>query len=1375
MTIRLSLITYVGFFFCMNVLHGQIEVTSGQEPPYTPQNLIENVFLGSGVEVLSITHDGDPSSVGFFSNAENDIGIERGLVMSTGRVINLPGPGSVFSSTDLGISINDNDVNAISTNMVRTDISRYIITFIPTADTLRFRYVFGSEEYPEFVCDQYNDVFGFFISGPGINGPYENNAINIATIPGTSTPVAINNVNNGNPNNPGCIPQNAQYYIDNQNGPNLTLDAFIRVFTAEVEVEPCEEYTIKLVISDIGDGLYDSGVFLEAKSFGTGSLKVQTTTVSLDGTITEGCASATLSFVLPSRVETDYLLDYSIFGNAQPGVDYLTIPPDLYIPAGDSIVSFVIDAYEDNIPEGLDTIFIDVQTNICNRDTFFFYIRENDIEPPDLGDDLSICTGDTIDLNGTLPIPEPVPPIFTNNNDVSIPTGVAGFSPVNVTGVQPFVLGPNVIKQICIDSISHQWISDIDMYLISPDGQFLELSTDNGADGGNGPGLDYYLNTCFTEDATMSIDEAGPGSVPYTGEWLPEGVWSDLWDSDHPTNGLWQLHVSDDQPGFNGTVHSWTICFKPSYELNYVWESDPFLTCYDCPESGAFPTDETTYVLHVTDSYGCEVTDSITISVNSALPPPDIDCFDQTDTSITVNWQAINGASGYQVSTDGINWTTVPSTTLEHTVTGLTLNDSATVYIRGLSGCNGQIDSILCYTSTCQSYTHNVDNLQHITCNGDEDGSVTLSVNGNNGPYTYELDGEVSTTGVFTNLGAGVYSFTVLDQSNCPLVDSITIQEPDALVGTAILVDTVTCFGGNDGAATIEVSGGLGTYSFLWDNASTDSIATNLSAGLATITVTDDNMCTFEVNLQIPEYPELNSVTNGNMPTCFGGSDGQVSAVPNGGAGGYTIVWTPQVSGSFDQFTYSDIPAGNYDYVLTDRNFCTIMGTIPLSQPAALTTTITGDSVSCFGGSDGSATVVVQGGTGNITYLWNDALAQITPTASNLIAGTYIVQISDENMCTATDTITIFEPAEITFAIDSMDVSCFGGNDGWASITPSGGSGSFTFDWASGQSTASITNLVANDYIVTVRDENNCTFVKTFHITEPGEIVVTESITDVGCNNNFSGAIQITPGGGSPPYQFNWIGPGNFNENSQDIFSLASGDYFLTVTDANLCTATFEYFVNQALALTSAGSQTPVTCFGNNDGSASVNVSGGNPPYQYLWQYDQSTGTVLDNIPAGTYLVGISDNTGCALIDTIEVLGPEQPVSSIVDAQDVLCYGDRTGRIIFETIGGTPPYTYSIDGNLFSPSEEWYNLEAGIYQVTTMDSEGCTDTATVTIIEPPELMIDLGGSILLNYGETTTLSVEIENAVFPVTYLWSEDSLGYLSCYDCPEPCSYYF
>lgn len=323
----------------------------------TPQQLVQDVLLGQGVAVTNITFTGDAQQIGYFDATNANFDIQEGVVMSTGDVNEVPGTGGFFASTILG-EPGDADLDVVS-SAGTNDAVVLEFDFIPTGDSIQFDYVFGSEEYPDFVNAGYNDVFVFIISGPGFNGPFANGGENIALIPGTVTPVTIDNVNDN---------VNSQYYNDNSGGgvDGVVFNGYTVTLTALAEVQCGEEYHIKFAIGDAGDSSYDSGVFLEARSFNSNAVEVDIATVSGDSAIVEGCTSATIDFFRP---DADSTLAVPIFtsGSAIDGVDYTGLPDTVFFAEGENQVTVSVDALDDGIfePEQ-DTLIITVfSVNLC--------------------------------------------------------------------------------------------------------------------------------------------------------------------------------------------------------------------------------------------------------------------------------------------------------------------------------------------------------------------------------------------------------------------------------------------------------------------------------------------------------------------------------------------------------------------------------------------------------------------------------------------------------------------------------------------------------------------------------------------------------------------------------------------------------------------------------------------------------------------------------------------------------------------------------------------------------------------------------------------------------------------------------------------------
>ena len=1333
-------------------LFAQMEVSDAATPPFTPENLISNIFLGDGVSILDITYEGDPLAVGYFKNGENAIGLERGIILTSGRAAAQScngGPfgadcnGNTFASNDMNSFAADPDLNAIA-NGTPQDVAKYTITFQPFADTLRFRYVFASEEYPEYSCSSYNDVFGFFISGPGITGPYSNNGKNIALIPGTNTPVAIDKIHPPDPTTPGCVGVNNQYY-NNNNGFALqpVYDGYLDIFIAEAVVIPCETYTIKIMISDVSDNWFDSGVFLEAKSFGTGSINVEAATISLDGTITEGCSNGSFTFSLPQEAEADLYLDYTIIGDAINGTDYEVIPDNLFIPQGQTSITVPINAIVDDLDEGLESIGIDIQRDVCNRDTFWIFIRDNEIVPPNLGNDLMICQGDSVQLDGTLPLPLPVPPSFTNDNTFFIDETAPVYSPIQVVGVQPVTLGPGVIQTVCVN-IDHNWVDDLDLYLISPSGQFIELSSMNGAN------CDNYTNVCFSPNATIPINYTFPwppcssGVEPgfANGTYLPEGVWEDLWDGSYFTNGIWQLLVLDESNGFDGEILDWTITFEPLYQLNYSWEPSEGLSCTDCPNPKASPEESTTYYLTVSDTYGCEVYDTITVKVEKEIPAPLVNCVSVSNNSIDFEWENVNGAMGYMVSVNGAAFTVPNNGPLGHTVTGLNLDETVTISVYGIGPCDGLIGTATCTTPSCDAPTIIIDEIRHIECFGDNNGFVSVTATGGAGDYTFGLDSTTTNVqGNFPGLNGGPHTFTVTDSWGCPNAITLNINEPAELIGVHKILNNVTCFGGSNGSATVDITGGIAPYMVNWSNGQEQDTVTNLPTGSHFVFITDANGCTHNFNFQITQPPQIILTTSAQGVGCNGANTGSVTVQVQGGVMPYFIQWDAN-AGNATTNTVNNLPAGSYTVAVTDSKGCVKLAEVQVDEPNGMDVTISKTDISCFGNADGTAMASVSGGSTPYTYLWNNG--STTADLTDLSTGIYEVTITDNGNCTTVASIEIETPTLLELSLAANEPLCFNDPSGATQSSVSGGTLPYTYAWDTGQNTSSLQGVAAGNYCLTVTDGNSCIVESCVEVTDPPALGATTTTTNAACNSP-EGSINLSVLGGQPPYQFLW----SSGDDTEDVSGLLPGPYEVTITDANNCTIVTSATINETEAISIDFTTNEILCNGENTGAINITVAGGSGDYTFAWTGPNGFATDskdIQNVVGGNYTLSIEDTDGCSFSTQITIDQPATPLEIFHTITNVACPGEQNGAIRLEATGGTPPYTYQLNSNGFIGNPNFFSLQSGFYNIRVKDKNGCLlDFPDLLVDEPQPFSVDLGDDIVASFGEQVSITPTLAN------------------------------
>lgn len=358
----------------------------------TPVQLVQNVLLGPGITASGISYTGDPASRGYFDGSASNIGFSSGVILSSGDISDAEGPNDSPGSFGTGSLPGDPDLDIIM-SVSSYDAAILEFDFIPTSDTIKFRYVFGSEEYMEYVGggSNINDGFGFFISGPGISGPFTNGAMNIALIPGTSLPVTMNNLNLFN---------NSAYYFDNGNGlgsgtapdgTTVQYDGFSVPLTATAIVQCGQTYHIKLAVADGFDHVIDSGVFLEEGSFAsTGHVVITPSTGSggfpgmNDTTIYEGCGSASIVFDrgITNLSNPDTVVLY-YGGTATNGVDYSFVNDTLFYAPGQDSLLLTINSLRDSNIEGTESVSMTMYTSTpCRgKDTTVLHILILDTPP----------------------------------------------------------------------------------------------------------------------------------------------------------------------------------------------------------------------------------------------------------------------------------------------------------------------------------------------------------------------------------------------------------------------------------------------------------------------------------------------------------------------------------------------------------------------------------------------------------------------------------------------------------------------------------------------------------------------------------------------------------------------------------------------------------------------------------------------------------------------------------------------------------------------------------------------------------------------------------------------------------------------------------
>jgi len=754
-----------------------------------------------------------------------------------------------------------------------------------------------------------------------------------------------------------------------------------------------------------------------------------------------------------------------------------------------------------------------------------------------------------------------------------------------------------------------------------------------------------------------------------------------------------------------------------------------------------------TYIVTITDAKGCTATSSVTINNVGAPVGNVILVIDVTKNGGNDGTATVGATGGILPYT--FKWSTNP---VQTGPIGIGLGAGTyTVTITGLNGCTASVQVVINQPAAVSSVNSQVD----VNCFGASTGSATVNVSGGVAPYNYLWNTTpAQNTATASNLAAGNYIVTITDKNGATHTESFTITEP-ADITISNTVTNVSCNGGLNGKIALNVTGGTSPYTYVWNTSPVQntSTASNLTAGVYQVTVTDANSCTKTSLVNVSEPSVLSSSTSSTDENCNDGK-GSATVITNGGVSPYTYNW----SNSGTSSTINNINGGNYTVTITDANNCTITNSIVVNNVGGPSASISSSTdVTVNGGSDGSASVNVSGGVTPYTYSWNTTPPQTTATATNLAAGTYIVTVSGANGCIITASVVISQPGALASTGSTTDVTCNGGNNGSAKITPNGGIAPYTYSWNTTpvQTTASISGLSAGTYTVTITDSKGATSTSSVTINEPTLITIAGVIKNTTCNMGSDGEIQLNTSGGTPNYSYNWsTSPAQTSDN---VSGLAAGNYTVTVTDQNSCTATKQFTVNEPAAIVVSASGTDENC-NSKDGSVSASViSGGSAPFTYNWNTSPSQFTsTASAISAGSYTVTVTDNKGCTGTANWTINNAGAPIATIVSSTNVTVNGGTNGSATVSASGGSTPYNYSWNTSPVQTTATASGLSAGTYFVTVTGANGCTAGASVNITEPQAFIVDTAKTAISCFGGNDgSVTVIPSGGTPPYTYSWN--------------------
>lgn len=640
-----------------------------------------------------------------------------------------------------------------------------------------------------------------------------------------------------------------------------------------------------------------------------------------------------------------------------------------------------------------------------------------------------------------------------------------------------------------------------------------------------------------------------------------------------------------------------------------------------------------TYNYTVTDDNGCFTTGSFTIAAGNTLSvtlsTTDETCVGTVDGAVTLTATGTASPFTYNIGLVPANQTGVfsglPGGPYNYTVTD---NDGCTI-----TG-SFTINSGPTVTAT-EAFTDEV-------CFGNNDGTITLTAASGTPPYTYDIgSGPTNATGVFTGLAPNTYNYTVTDNvGSCPATGTITIAAGSTVTATEVVTDEA-CAGNNDGAVSITASGGTMPYTYDIGTVSSNQtgLFTNLSPNTYSYTVTDVNGCQITGGFTVNAGSFLSASVNTVDETCSGADDGTATITVGGGTSPYTF---SLVSGpSNNTGIFNGLADGTYNYSIVDANGCNLTGNFTIDPGITLNVSGVITPVTCPGGLDGAIDLTVTGGT-TVLYEWSNTA--ISEDVSNLQSGIYRVTVTDLVGCVIIDSFNVTEPDNIVIDAIVQDVTCAGFDDGLINVTTTGGTGPFTYSWSNSAVTEDVFNLPPDTYTVVATDQNNCTATATFTINTPDSLVIDLAATDATCGLD-NGSILINPNGGTQPYNIVW----QDSSHSDQQVGIASGNYSVTVTDANNCVNSED--------VTIADTPPMQIDAGPNDSIHAGDTATLNPSFDdaglmasVYWtpDADLSCGdcTNPDANPeqTTTYTLTVEDTNGCVYYDDVEIFVSDEKI-----------------------------------------------------------------------------------------------------------------------------------
>lgn len=1258
---------------------------------------LAQTLAGPGVTVSNATLTCTGIATGTFSAIPATLPIGQGVVLTSGRATDVLPPNNYTGTTWNNQVGADPDLNALDPFSFAGNYDACALEFdmFVTDDTVSFDYIFASEEYNEWVNSQYNDVFAFFISGPGITGLQ-----NIALVPGTNERVRINTIN---------CDTNSQYYICNNLfdpfanviygsdcGPGicpadsfpwlLEYDGFTTVLKAVAGVQACNTYHLKLAIQDNSDPFLDAGVFIRRNSISSGAVMITAEVDYTDqlfgnATAVEGCINGRFKIELTDPSTNPFVVDLFSGGTATDGVDYQPINTTVTFAPGDTVEYIDINVIADGLVDPNETVFL-YQLSPCTGlpiDTTVLYITDN--FNAQAAADTGICQGETVFLYV--------------NGGAGVTYAWSPASGLTCTDCQyPFATPlANTTYTVVITSTGGCTATDEVEFNISPSFSFAGNDT----------------STCGYSMSLSGSDAMGTPSI-----------WSLI---SAPVGGV--SVFSDSTSQTTSVVVSLAGIYKYTYTVgNFCQNTDTITVYFNDPDVSISPAD--TGVCPGSCVTLSAVTNGApaTYSVNANLPIPDDD------------WNGIASTvevAGHCLQTIQNNWTIANVTVnVDHdwdddVKLSLIAPDGEAILLTYNNGGSGDDFTNTIFTTTASTsiasgtapFTGEFQPQQPFgwLAGSPLNGTWTLlatdlwagntgtllnwSITFNTNTYAWSPSAGLSATDVANPEACPTNptTYTLIVTNDCGCNDTTTaFINTSGGLQTEIIITDASCNQSN-GSASATVASGTSPYTYTWSNGDTSSTANNLPSGTYIVTVSDATGCnSIDTALVGTSGGPLVVATITNA-SC-GQIDGSIELDISGGTLPYNLIWSNGET-TDDLF---NAPPDSYSVTVADSNGCSSTFSYDILEDSCTgTLTIT---LGVSGGCDtaGSFIDVTATGTAPFTFSWSNGATSEDLTATT--TGTYIVTVSDAGGEIVVDSvnITISLPPSISVVVQSASCNQFNGN---IDVTTSGNA-PLSFSWNNGFTGEDLTNVGAGTYSLTVTDTNGCSSTIDTTVSTTAAPDATFVVTDPACGLD-NGSIDVNTNGGTTPYTFSWSN----GLTSEDLFALTAGSYSLTITDANNCSVSFDTTLVQLNApVLQLNGLVDSLCVGQ---SFAVTASGYT---DYTWTpnsgLSNTTGdsAIVSPTASITYIV-VGQNNNCSDTATFSVTVVPAAVVSFVDTFSGCGLLTVT---LFADVQNANNVQWWIDDELISTENPaTVTLEQGLHNALVVAESplGCNDTVVV--------------------------------------------------------------